>query len=77
MFRKNKNQVPQTVETIEAIEKNAVNKKKLGLALFAAGSTIVAVTTAVIVAERLLASISTEGDWSSLDWGLDEEDELI
>lgn len=60
----------------KAVDQAAASKAKWGIILFAVSSTSIAIATSLIVLERLLDRVSTCGDWSNVDWGMDDT-ELI
>ena len=73
---KKKAQKLQKKEFDMAVEIAARKKARLGIILFAVTSTSIALATTAVVVERLFNKISTVGDWSAVDWGMDDT-ELI
>ncbi|MBQ0004434.1 MAG: hypothetical protein KBS68_01060 [Clostridiales bacterium] len=57
-----------------AVELAAAKKARRGIALFALSSTVIAIASAIVAAERVMSSMSTDEDWSSFDWSMDDED---
>lgn len=60
-----------------AVNLAASKKARRGIILVAVTTTIVACASAIIATERILNTMSTRADWSTLDWGMEEEDTEI
>ena len=74
MFAKCKEKKLAKAEAKAASDKMAIRKARIIIAVSAVTSTVVAVITAVIVAERIIQDMSTRDDWSDSDWGIDDTD---
>lgn len=68
-----KKEVP-VEEITEAIDKAANKIATKKVVFFALGSTILATATLIVTANILLNRMTTDDDWSNLDWSMDEED---
>ena len=74
MFAKCKDKKLAKAQANGASDKMAIRKARIIIAVSAVTSTVVAVITAVIVAERIIQDMSTRDDWSDFDWGIDDTD---
>ncbi len=83
LFEKGSDMTKNTAKKAERMEFNAAvdaaatKKARRGILIFAISTTVVAIASALITADRLMSKICTHSDWSKLDWSIDEDtDEL-